>query len=69
MEEMFSLATVEKACWELKEALDTDGWVNLETPPGHLLAVTLKGTSEFGLWELLAELQGTTGFALAGTPS
>lgn len=45
MEEMFRLATVNKACWELKEALDTGGCVNLESPPIYLLAVILKGTS------------------------
>lgn len=50
MEEMFGLATVEKACWELKEALDTGGCVDLESPPAYLLAVILKGTpSEFEL--------------------
>lgn len=46
---MFRLATVDEACWELKEALDTGGCVDLESLPVYLLAVILKRSSEFGL--------------------
>lgn len=72
-EGILRVADSKRAGWELRVALNSEGYVHLGSQPAHLLAVILKvNASKLELEELLAGLLGTTsvaGFALAGTPS
>lgn len=71
--EIHRLGDSEGGGWELREALNREGDVHLESQPACLLPVILKvNASDLQLEELLVGFSGTTsvvGFILTGTPS